>query len=69
MPSLAVVIGFEALAKANARQPVAHRKGNTLRRRAVTFWSAIRRTRAKAPLRVSSPPTTPLPLPRLRAAH
>jgi hypothetical protein len=71
MPSLATVIAFEAMTKATARQPVAHRRGNLLRRKAVLFWSTIRPTRATTPAgtRVLSPPRTPVPVPRLRAAH
>jgi hypothetical protein len=71
MPSLAAVIGFEAMAKATARQPVAHRRGNLLRRKAALFWSTIRPTRAKTPAgaHVLSPPKAPLPVSRLRAAH
>ena len=48
MPSLAVVIGFEALAKATARPPVARRKRNPLRRRAATLWSSLRPSRTTA---------------------
>jgi hypothetical protein len=71
MPSLAVVIGFEAMAKATARQPVSHRRGNLLHRKAVLFWSKVRPTRATTPARaqVLSPPRAPLPVPRLRPAH
>jgi hypothetical protein len=71
MPSLAVVIGFEALAKSTARQPVAHRRGNLLRRKSVWFWNAIRPTRTTTPAvrRVASPPKASLPVPRLSAAH
>jgi hypothetical protein len=48
MPSLAVVIGFEALAKASANPPVARRRRNPLRRRAAMFWSALRAPRVAA---------------------
>lgn len=71
MPSLAVVIAYEAMAKASARHPVAHRKGNMLRNRVTQFWGKIRSTRASAPagLRVARPANVPVPVPRLRPAH
>jgi hypothetical protein len=75
MPSLAVVIAYEALSAGKGRQPLPHRKGNTLQSRAVRFWSKIRPAgttpdAVRVPgLRVAAPPKAPLRVPRLGTAH
>jgi hypothetical protein len=67
MPSLAAVIAVEAMAKAGAARPVAHRKGNRLRRKAVLFSSTIRPLRATTPTGLRVAPAVSVP--RLRPAH